>query len=132
MTDAWDAATRLWTGLEGLARGLPPEGRTVPTVRVCVDGGAVFEVFRADRVPAAVVAWRVRAFTEDGVRVAAILGTADGRATLTTASGQGGSDAPPVGGLVLDASPGERDISDLSEAIAAAVRALMGPEPRDA
>lgn len=129
MDDLHGAATRLFSGLDALSAGLPAEGSRIPTVRVTVEGGATLEIFRADRVAAAPVAWRVRAFTEDGVRVAAILGTNDGRAMVRTAVGPDDPAAAAVGGLVIEASSAERDMSDLSEAIAAAIRALVGPDP---
>lgn len=130
VTEPQEAAARLWEELEGLARGLPAEGTRVPTVKVVVEGGATLEVFRAERIAAKVVAWRVRCFADQGVRVAAILGTHDGRATLTTAAGP--ADAPSGGGLIIDVTPAERDIADLSEAIATAIRALMDSGPSKA
>jgi hypothetical protein len=123
-TNANDVVDRLWAGLRALAAGLPAEGSRIPTVRVTIEGGAVLEVFRAERVPAAAVAWRVRGFTDDGVRLAAILGTNDGRAMVTTAT-SGDAEASPIGGMVIDAAPSDRDIAELSEAIANAIRGLM-------
>jgi hypothetical protein len=37
-----------------------------------------------------------------------------------------------LGGMVIDAAPGDRDIAELSEAIANAIRALMGKDPASA
>lgn len=129
MHDPNAAADRLWAGLRSLGQGLPAQGSRVPTVRVTVEGGQVLEIFRADEVPAAAVAWRVRAFTDEGVRVAAILGTHDGRAMVRTAVGPDDSPSSAVGGIVIDATSGDRDIADLSEAIANAIRAWMGQAP---
>ena len=84
MTDTGLDIQLLWSALQGLEVGLLPEETTVPTVRIQVEGGAVLEVFRAQVVEAAMVAWRVRGFTDDGsVRLAVILGTQDGRAMVT-------------------------------------------------
>lgn len=132
MNDEGDVARRLWAGLEALARGLPAEGSRIPTVRVTIEGGAVLEVFRAQRVPASAIAWRVRGFTDEGVRLAAILGTNDGRAMVRTTVSDTDTVASVLGGMVIDAAPGDRDIAELSEAIANAIRALMGKDPASA
>lgn len=129
MVPTVDVAARLWEQLEGLSRGLDPRQLTVPTVRVTVDSGAVLEVFRAEPVEAAMAAWRVRGFTGGtAVRLAVILGTRDGRAMVTERVSDESEEAV-VGGLVVSAEPGERALVDLSEAIARAVRALMGDPP---
>ena len=133
-----EVATRLWEQLEGLARGLDPERPSIPTVRVTLDSGAMLEVFRAEPVEASIAAWRVRGFTSGSpsvarlpstpsgtVRLAVILGTRDGRAMVTERV-SGESEEALVGGLVVSAEPGERALVDLSDAIATAVRALMG------
>lgn len=140
MVPTVDVATRLWEQLEGLSRGLDPLRPSFPTVRVTLDSGAMLEVFRAEPVEAAIAAWRVRGFTGPAapvathrppraasapVRLAVILGTRDGRAMVTERV-SGDSEEALVGGLVVSAEPGERALVDLSEAIAAAVRALMG------
>lgn len=147
MVPTVDVASRLWEQLEGLARGLDPLRPTIPTVRVTLDSGAMLEVFRAEPVEASIAAWRVRGFTgpsagassvvdrtrvpspkSSAVRLAVILGTRDGRAMVTERV-SGDSEEALVGGLVVSAEPGERALVDLSEAIAAAVRALMGEPP---
>jgi len=142
MVPTVDVATRLWEHLEGLARGLDPLRPSIPTVRVTLDSGAMLEVFRAEPVEASIAAWRVRGFTggsaaeavgpsrasRSAVRLAVILGTRDGRAMVTERV-SGESEEAIVGGLVVSAEPGERALVDLSEAIAAAVRALMGEPP---
>lgn len=136
MVPTVDVASRLWEHLEGLARGLDPLRPSIPTVRVTLDSGAMLEVFRAEPVEAAIAAWRVRGFTgassvvakSSAVRLAVILGTRDGRAMVTERV-SGDSEEALVGGLVVSAEPGERALVDLSEAIAAAVRALMGEPP---
>jgi hypothetical protein len=142
MVPTVDVATRLWEHLEGLARGLDPLRPYIPTVRVTLDSGAMLEVFRAEPVEASIAAWRVRGFTggssaversrsssaSAAVRLAVILGTRDGRAMVTERV-SGDSEEALVGGLVVSAEPGERALVDLSEAIAAAVRALMGEPP---
>lgn len=148
MVPTVDVASRLWEHLEGLARGLDPLRPSIPTVRVTLDSGAMLEVFRAEPVEAAISAWRVRGFTgaspsvssvvdrtrvpssasSSAVRLAVILGTRDGRAMVTERV-SGDSEEALVGGLVVSAEPGERSLVDLSEAIAAAVRALMGEPP---
>ena len=148
MVPTVDVASRLWEHLEGLARGLDPLRPSIPTVRVTLDSGAMLEVFRAEPVEAAIAAWRVRGFTgaspsvssvvdrtrvpssasSSAVRLAVILGTRDGRAMVTERV-SGDSEEALVGGLVVSAEPGERSLVDLSEAIAAAVRALMGEPP---
>lgn len=157
MVPTVDVATRLWEQLEGLSRGLDPLRPAIPTVRVTVDSGAMLEVFRAEPVEAAIVAWRVRGFTgapssprarsgtddvewvsssvvrpsgsaSSAVRLAVILGTRDGRAMVTERV-SGDSEEALVGGLVVSVEPGERSLVDLSEAIATAVRALMGEPP---
>ena len=98
-------------------------------------------------VQAFIAYWRVRGFTgpssgvsslvdrtrvpspkSSAVRLAVILGTRDGRAMVTERV-SGDSEEALVGGLVVSAEPGERALVDLSEAIAAAVRALMGEPP---
>jgi hypothetical protein len=132
MNDEGDVARRLWAGLEALAKGLPAEGSRIPTVRVTIEGGAVLEVFRAQRVPAAAIAWRVRGFTDEGVRLAAILGTNDGRAMVRTTVSATDTATSVLGGMVIEAAPGDRDIAELSEAIANAIRALMGKDPASA
>lgn len=127
VSDPKHAASRLWPALEGLARGIPPERATLPVVRIRLDGGTVFEVFRADPVEAAMVAWRVRGFCEgEGAsdRLAVILGTLDGRAMVTERV-SGESDQPAVAGLVVGVEPGERSLADLSTVIAEAIRAQM-------
>lgn len=123
-------APRLWEALEGLAMGLLPERDTIPTVRVLLDNGNALEVFRAERVRRApMVAWRVRGFTDGTtVRLAAILGTRDGRAMVTEHVDAGGSQAA-LGGLVAEVHAAERSIADLSQAIADAVRERMGNAP---
>lgn len=124
-----DVAARLWAQLEGLSRGLDPQQPLVPTVRVTVDSGAVLEVFRAELVEAPMPAWRVRGFTGGAtVRLAVILGTRDGRAMVTERVSDDAEEAL-VGGLVVDAEPGQRALIELSEAIASAVRSLMGEPP---
>jgi hypothetical protein len=124
MVPTVDVAARLWEHLEGLSRGLDPQQLSIPTVRVTVDSGAMLEVFRAEPVEAAMAAWRVRGFTGGtAVRLAVILGTRDGRAMVTERVSDESEEAV-VGGLV-----GERALVDLSEAIARAVRALMGEPP---
>lgn len=129
MVPTVDVAARLWAQLEGLARGLDPQQPTVPTVRVTVDSGAVLEVFRAERVEAPMPAWRVRGFAGGTtVRLAVILGTRDGRAMVTERVSDDADEAL-VGGLVVSAQAGQRAMIDLSEAIASAVRALMGEPP---
>jgi hypothetical protein len=142
MVPTVDVAARLWEHLEGLARGLDPLRPSIPTVRVTLDSGAMLEVFRAEPVEASIAAWRVRGFTggsateavessrasRSAVRLAVILGTRDGRAMVTERV-SGESEEALVGGLVVSAEPGERALVDLSEAIAAAVRALMGEPP---
>ncbi len=143
MVPTVDVATRLWEHLEGLSRGLDPLRPSIPTVRVTLDSGAMLEVFRAEPVEASIAAWRVRGFTggsaavessrvsrpaSAAVRLAVILGTRDGRAMVTERV-SGDSEEALVGGLVVSAEPGERALVDLSEAIAAAVRALMGDPP---
>lgn len=146
MVPTVDVASRLWEHLEGLARGLDPLRTSIPTVRVTLDSGAMLEVFRAEPVEASIAAWRVRGFTgpssgasslvartrvpspSSAVRLAVILGTRDGRAMVTERV-SGDSEEALVGGLVVSAEPGERALVDLSEAIAAAVRALMGEPP---
>jgi hypothetical protein len=142
MVPTVDVATRLWEHLEGLARGLDPLRPSIPTVRVTLDSGAMLEVFRAEPVEASIAAWRVRGFTGgstgvehsrvsssgSAVRLAVILGTRDGRAMVTERV-SGDSEEALVGGLVVNAEPGERALVDLSEAIAAAVRKLMGDPP---
>jgi hypothetical protein len=147
MVPTVDVASRLWEHLEGLARGLDPLRPSIPTVRVTLDSGAMLEVFRAEPVEASIAAWRVRGFTgpssgassvvdrtrvpspkSSAVRLAVILGTRDGRAMVTERV-SGDSEEALVGGLVVSAEPGERALVDLSEAIAAAVRALMGEPP---
>ncbi len=145
MVPTVDVASRLWEQLEGLSRGLDPHRPSIPTVRVTLDSGAMLEVFRAEPVEAAIAAWRVRGFTggtpivashrpsiprsATTVRLAVILGTRDGRAMVTERV-SGSADEALVGGLVVSAEPGERSLIDLSEAIAAAVRALMGDAPQ--
>jgi hypothetical protein len=131
---------------------LDPQRPSIPTVRVTLDSGAMLEVFRADPVEAAMTAWRVRGFgsgpsaasgrletspaidpaigeperpPKPAVRLAVILGTRDGRAMVTERVSDDTAEAV-VGGLVVSAEPGERALVDLSEAIATAVRALMG------
>lgn len=128
MAHAGDMTQRLWGALEGLAQGLPPHQPIVPTVRVVVDSGAVLEVFRAERVEAAMEAWRVRGFTDDGstTRLAVILGTRDGRAMVTE---RVSNEQAVVGGMVVEASSNTRSLSDLSQAIADAVRELMEERP---
>lgn len=151
MVPTVDVATRLWEQLEGLSRGLDPLRPSIPTVRVTLDSGAMLEVFRAEPVEASIAAWRVRGFTgaplsarrsiagglegarlpgsgSSAVRLAVILGTRDGRAMVTERV-TGDSEEALVGGLVVSAEPGERALVDLSEAIATAVRALMGEPP---
>jgi hypothetical protein len=154
MVPTVDVATRLWEQLEGLSRGLDPLRPSIPTVRVTLDSGAMLEVFRAEPVEAAIAAWRVRGFTgappsprvravtewasssvprpsgsaSSSVRLAVILGTRDGRAMVTERV-SGDSEEALVGGLVVSVEPGERSLVDLSEAIATAVRALMGEPP---
>ena len=77
-------------------------------------------------MPLAMVAWRVRGFTDDGsVRLAVILGTQDGRAMVTERVIPEQA-STVVAGLVTGFEPSKRGISDLSEAIAAAVRERMG------
>lgn len=126
MTDTGLDIQLLWSALQGLEVGLLPEETTVPTVRIQVEGGAVLEVFRAQVVEAAMVAWRVRGFTDDGsVRLAVILGTQDGRAMVTERVIPEQA-STVVAGLVTGFEPSKRGISDLSEAIAAAVRERMG------
>lgn len=131
MPHAGDLTDRLWGALEGLAQGLPEAQPTVPTVRVVVDSGAVLEVFRAERVEAAMEAWRVRGFTDDGctTRLAVILGTRDGRAMVTERVSNE-HDLAVVGGMVVEASANKRSLNDLSQAIADAVRELMEDRPR--
>lgn len=125
VTRAEDAASRLWTALEGLAEGLDPEQSTIRTVRVSLEGGAVLEVFRAERIDAPMIAWRVRGFTNGTtVRLAVVLGTVDGRAMVTERVSTD-DDQAVVGGLVGGVELGERSLSDLSTAIADAVRARM-------
>lgn len=142
MVPTVDVAARLWEHLEGLSRGLDPLRPSFPTVRVTLDSGAMLEVFRAEPVEATIAAWRVRGFTSGApsmghrpaapsaaaaaVRLAVILGTRDGRAMVTERV-SGESEEALVGGLVVKAEPGERALVELSEAIAAAVRALMEP-----
>lgn len=130
MAHAGDLTQHLWGALEGLAEGLPPQQPVVPTVRVVVDSGAVLEVFRAERVEAAMEAWRVRGFTDDGstTRLAVILGTRDGRAMVTERVSND-EDLAVIGGMVVEASVNTRSLSDLSQAIADAVRGLMGDRP---
>lgn len=154
MVPTVDVATRLWEQLEGLSRGLDPLRPSFPTVRVTLDSGAMLEVFRAEPVEASIAAWRVRGFTGappsararsmpagadepsspvarppgSPVRLAVILGTRDGRAMVTERV-SGESEEALVGGLVVSVEPGERALVDLSEAIATAVRALMGEPP---
>jgi hypothetical protein len=156
MVPTVDVASRLWEQLEGLSRGLDPLRPSIPTVRVTLDSGAMLEVFRAEPVEASIAAWRVRGFTgaplsprrstigstegassfvtrspspaSSAVRLAVILGTRDGRAMVTERV-SGESEEALVGGLVVSAEPGERSLVDLSEAIATAVRALMGEPP---
>lgn len=125
-----DLAPRLWDALEGLAVGLLPERDAIPTVRVLLDSGKTLEVFWAERVEGApMVAWRVRGFTDGtAVRLAAILGTRDGRAMVTERV-DAGDDQAPLGGLVAEVGAGERSIADLSQAIADAVRERMGDAP---
>ena len=81
----------------------------------------------AERVEAAMEAWRVRGFTDDGAstRLAVILGTRDGRAMVTERVSND-RELAVVGGMVVEASSNTRALSDLSEAIANAVRRLMG------
>jgi hypothetical protein len=126
MVDPGKVTAALWEALEGLYRGLDPEQPTVPTVRVVVDSGAVLEVFRAERVEATMVAWRVRGFAEHGktTRLAVILGTQDGRAMVTERVSSNGEPAV-VGGMVVKSAPATRALSELSEAIAQAIRRLM-------
>jgi hypothetical protein len=142
MVPTVDVAARLWEHLEGLSRGLDPLRPSIPTVRVTLDSGAMLEVFRAEPVEASIAAWRVRGFASGAasmkhrpapahgsatsVRLAVILGTRDGRAMVTERV-SGASEEALVGGLVVSAEPGERALVELSEAIAAAVRALMEP-----
>ncbi|MCX4241241.1 hypothetical protein [Paraliomyxa miuraensis] len=138
-----EVAARLWEQLEGLSRGLDPTQLSIPTVRVTLDSGSVLEVFRAEPVESTIAAWRVRGFTgpaaikhafdpgrtpstSKAVRLAVILGTRDGRAMVTERVSDESEEAL-VGGLVVDAEPSTRALIDLSEAIAAAVRALMEP-----
>ncbi len=155
MVPTVDVASRLWEQLEGLSRGLDPLRPSIPTVRVTLDSGAMLEVFRAEPVEASIAAWRVRGFTGGSslaaragsapggeassvahgsgrrpsvVRLAVILGTRDGRAMVTERV-SGESEEAVVGGLVVSAEPGERALVDLSDAIADAVRALMGEPP---
>lgn len=144
MVPTVDVAARLWEHLEGLSRGLDPQRPSIPTVRVTLDSGAMLEVFRAEPVEATIAAWRVRGFTggtplvpssrastprsATAVRLAVILGTRDGRAMVTERV-SGTAEEAVVGGLVVSAEPGERSLVDLSEAIAAAVRAFMGDPP---
>ncbi len=127
MLQSGEVTQRLWGALEGLAQGLPPQQPIVPTVRVVVNSGAVLEVFRAERVEAAMEAWRVRGFTDDGAttRLAVILGTQDGRAMVTERVSTD-DDLAVVGGMVVEAESNTRSLDDLSEAIANAVRDLMG------
>lgn len=119
------ATQALWRALEGLGAGLDPDRPVIPTVRVTMDSGAVLEVFRADRVEATMVAWRVRGFTDDGstTRLAVILGTQDGRAMVTERVS--GDEEAVVGGMVVESAPNERSLADLSEAIAVAIRNRM-------
>lgn len=139
MVPTVDVAARLWEQLEGLSQGLDPARSSIPTVRITLDSGSVLEVFRAEPVEASIAAWRVRGFTgnaisavprppKPGVRLAVILGTKDGRAMVTERVSDETEEAM-VGGLVVSAERGERALIDLSEAIAAAVRALMGEPP---
>jgi len=130
MLEPVELSQRLWGALAGLAQGLPPRQPLVPTVRVVVNSGAVLEVFRAERVEATMEAWRVRGFTDDGstTRLAVILGTQDGRAMVTERVSND-EDLAVVGGMVVEAESNTRSLSDLSEAIANAVRELMGEPP---
>lgn len=149
MVPTVDVAARLWEQLQGLSRGLDPSRPSFPTVRVTLDSGSVLEVFRAEPVEAAIAAWRVRGFatstvappradaattrepvhappaSKAAVRLAVILGTRDGRAMVTERVSDETEEAV-VGGLVVSAEPSERALIDLSEAIATAVRSLMG------
>lgn len=130
MLHSGEMAQRLWGALEGLSSGLPAKQPVVPTVRVVINSGAVLEVFRAERVEAAMEAWRVRGFTDDGcsTRLAVILGTQDGRAMVTERVSNEHEQAV-VGGMVVEAESNTRSLSDLSDAIANAVRDLMGEPP---
>ena len=131
MARTGEMTERLWGALEGLAQGLPPQQPIVPTVRVVVDSGAVLEVFRAEKVEATMEAWRVRGFTDDGstTRLAVILGTRDGRAMVTERVSNE-HELAVVGGMVVEAEVNTRSLSDLSAAIADAVRELMEERPR--
>lgn len=116
----------LWQALGELAVPQPEEAKVVPCVRLRLEDGGAFDVYKAEEKPRHVTLWEVRGFQvaageSDSVeRKAVIMGTKDGRAFLNT------GDAMVV---VTEHEAATRPLSDLSEVIAAAVRRLLDDAP---
>lgn len=127
MTQPSDMTARLRRAFETLEVGLLPDKQTIPTAVVTVDSGARLSVFRVHPVEAPAIAWRVRGFDDAGeVKLAVILGAQDGRAMVTAAVTPDQA-SQVLGGMVTAVESSERSLNDLSEAMANAVRTLMGP-----
>lgn len=118
-------------------RGLNDVGEEEPPQRVrCVQltlaSGGVFDVYRATEVNPSLPVWSVRGFevaedAPDVERRGLVMGTKDGRAMLT---GGGRLDAQSAARseMVTQSSVSSREVKDLSEVIAAAIKTLMDAE----
>jgi hypothetical protein len=119
------AAEALWEGLATL-QGTTTEERALPCVRLATSTGAEFDVYRAERIERHVVVWKVRGFYRDAdgettEQRAVVMGTRDGRAMLTHPA----SDPPRPSEMIVDAEQTLRNLADLADVIAAAVRRLV-------
>ncbi len=123
------AAEALFSALATLAKAVP-DANVLPCVRALLPNGAQFEIYKADRMPAAVPVWKVRGFYQTSPVAAAterrglILRTQDGRAVVT---GSGGIvQAQSLAGDVVQAAEScERKVSELADVIAAAIRGFV-------
>ena len=127
-----EAATALWEGLASLLRPTAETG-SLPCVRLSTGGGDGLDIYRAERIPRAMMVWKVRGLaraTGDTAseQRAVLMGTQDGRAMLVfPADSEAGGPRPSE--IVVGAQLVERDLADLAEIIAAAVRRLIGSPP---
>jgi hypothetical protein len=125
---ATEAAPILWAGLAQLLLPASDE-RHLPCVRVDTSEGGQLDIYRAEQIPRAMPVWRVRGFYRDAAGVAVeqravLMGTQDGRAMLVHPPAAEGEAVRPSE-LVVAAQMTQRDIGDLADVIAAAVRRLV-------
>lgn len=108
------------------------DSQTVRCVKLTLASGGAFDVYRAKEVDPRLPVWSVRGFevaenAPDVERRGLVMGTKDGRAMLTS-GGRLDAQSAARSEMVTHASADNRNVKDLSDVIAKAIRKLMTAE----